>query len=175
MNIEKWRDIPGFDNYEISSFGRVRRKESYFIRTDGRIRLFKEKILSACYNKGYIFVHLQKTGYGKKYPVHRLVATSFIDNPSSLAQVNHKNGIRDDNRIENLEWVTNEENSRHSRWVLGKDTGIQNRIPIRCLNNGEIYTSSREAAKKLGISYWGISKVLKKKCKQAYGYKFEYA
>lgn len=172
---EIWKDVVGFeDNYSISSLGRVIRKESVFISSNGRIRKFKERLLGGCLNKQYHFVALQKPGVSKKYPVHRLLAIAFVPNPFNLPQVNHINGIRGDNRVENLEWVTNEENSRHSREVLGKDTGIQNRVPIICTNNGVRYESIVEAAKLIGISKNNISNVLRGRHSHTFGYKFKY-
>lgn len=174
--IEIWMDVVGFEeNYSVSSLGKVKRKESYFIRTDGRIRKFKERLLGGNFNKGYHMVALQKTGDGRKYQVHRIVALSFIPNPNKLPQINHKNGIPSDNRVESLEWCTNEENSRHSREILGKDTGIQNRIKIVCINNGKEYESTIDAAQKLGIPKDNICNVLRGRHHQTYGYKFKYS
>ena len=167
---EIWKDVVGFEqNYSISSLGNIKRKASLFIRSDGIIRRFKERVLGGNYNKGYRFVALQKGSESKKYPIHRMVAMAFIANPFNYPQVNHKNGIQSDNRIENLEWCTNEYNSRHSREILGKDTGIQNRKPVICTSTGIEYVSAREAARKLGIKYCNIYNVLNNNSKTTMG------
>lgn len=70
--------------------------------------------------KGYPYVVLCIDGVRKKWVVHRLVALAFIPNPDSKPHVNHKNGIRSDSRVENLEWVTASENALHSYRVLGR-------------------------------------------------------
>lgn len=95
--IEIWKEIKGFEGrYEISSEGRVRNMK-------------KGNILVASKNeKGYLRLRL---GRGKDYRVHRLVAEAFIPNPNNKPCVDHINAIRDDNRVENLRWVTHTENN----------------------------------------------------------------
>lgn len=101
---EIWKDIIGFEHYyQISNLGRVKRKE----RTSINGRLQKEKILSPYYNKGgYRYINFQVGGVKTRYAIHRLIAIHFIPNPNNYPIINHKNEIKDDNRIENLEWCT---------------------------------------------------------------------
>lgn len=109
MNMEIWKkicEINGyeiFDNYSVSTYGRIRRDASWFERSDGRRRFLEERVFIGSRNKGYLFAQFQKAAIEGKYPFHRLVAMAFIPNPKNLPQVNHKNGVRDDNRVENLD------------------------------------------------------------------------
>lgn len=105
--IEIWRDIKGFEGlYKVSNLGNVKR-----VNKDVYLGLFKTK-------KGYITTSLSKSGKVCSKRVHRLVAEAFIPNPKHKAEVNHKNGIRNDNRVENLEWCTSSENNLHKYRIL---------------------------------------------------------
>lgn len=98
---EEWRDIEGFDGvYQISSLGRVRSFKT------GKERFLKGSV----YNTGYKTITLRHNGKDCQKLLHRLVAETFIPNPENKPEVNHINCKRDDNRVENLEWVTHYEN-----------------------------------------------------------------
>lgn len=101
-------DIKNYEGlYQITDAGDV------IIVKSGKIKMqHKDK-------HGYLRVGLSKFGKKTFFFAHRLVALNFIGNPFSKDQVNHVNGIKDDNRLENLEWVTNKENLRHAH-----DTGL---------------------------------------------------
>lgn len=96
----------------------------YEVDTSGNVRSFKRgkpKILKPRPDRnGYLSTMIYIDGNPKFCLVHRLVAQAFIPNPDNLPEVNHRNGIKTDNRLENLEWVTHAENLRHAR-----DTGLQ--------------------------------------------------
>lgn len=106
------KNLLGYEGlYLIDSLGNVvscpRQQGSRFVN--------QYKILGTKTNKyGYKEVALSKDGKTKTVLLHRLIATHFVDNPDNLPCVNHKNGIKTDNRIENLEWVTRSQNTKHA-------------------------------------------------------------
>jgi hypothetical protein len=114
--MEIWKNVKGFEGYyEVSNIGRVRRKKGKTIYKDGRVAFFPQTILKQSENKkGYFRVYLSKNS--KKYTktVHRIVAETFIPNPKNKKTVNHIDCNKKNNKIENLEWLTNKENMRHA-------------------------------------------------------------
>jgi hypothetical protein len=116
-NIEEWRPVVGFEtSHEVSNHGRVRSKNRIVDRSGPTGSCFKQGILLKQYitPKGYCRLQLQDGDNRKNAMVHRLVAEAFIDNDDKKSEVNHKNGIKDDNHISNLEWVTSSENQIHA-------------------------------------------------------------
>ena len=100
--MEYWKEIKGYPNRFISSKGRIKskvRKEKYLKFTDNGL--------------GYLYVHISHNGIPKKKYVHRLVAETFIPNIENLPEVNHINGNKSDNSIDNLEWIDSRKNSHH--------------------------------------------------------------
>ena len=117
--MEIWKDIVGYEGlYQVSDLGNVR---SLNYHREKRI-----KILSQIKRPNdYLSVVIYVNGKCKKYSVHRLVAETFIPNPENKPQVNHINGDKTDNRVENLEWCTQSENQKHAiRWGLQKTKTI---------------------------------------------------
>ena len=113
---ETWKDIDGYEGlYQISNLGRVKSLNKVIIKKNGVHHPFKEKILShEVNNKGYITTTLCKNTKIKVFLVHRLVAKAFIPNPNNLSQVNHKDGNKENNHANNLEWCTQSINMRHA-------------------------------------------------------------
>ena len=111
MQKEIWRPIKGYEGlYEISNLGKIKSNFRQGSTTD---------FLKISNNgNGYMMVRLCKNGKAKKYYLHRLLAQTFIDNPEDKPQVNHINENRSDNRLENLEWVTQKENNNHGNHNL---------------------------------------------------------
>ena len=132
-DAEFWKDIPGYEGrYQASNLGRLRSKER------GMLSPFLSR-------GGYLVANVRRDGKRYGTGAHRLVAQAFIPNPEDKPQINHKNGIRTDNRPENLEWVTCSENNIHRRRVLHGGGGRRERAVI-CLTTGEWFPSITAAS-----------------------------
>ena len=109
---EVWRDIEGYEGlYQVSNLGRV--------KSFAKKGNWKEKILIQSKTRdGYNIVGLYKNSKNTTVRVHRVVAKAFIPNPNSFLEVNHKDGNKNNNAVDNLEWCTCEENMKHS-WNIG--------------------------------------------------------
>jgi len=116
--IEVWKDINKYEGlYQISNLGRVKSLGRFYNpgREGTPSRYLKEYIKDGAYDKkGYLRIGLSKNGVTETHKLHRLVAIHFIDNQNKYPQVNHKNGVKDDNKEENLEWVNNSINQKHA-------------------------------------------------------------
>lgn len=145
---EEWRHIDGYENYSVSSFGRVRND-------------LTGKFLKPRYRGGYTRVALYNKRHNKKqYHIHYLVASAFIPNPESKPHIDHINGERDDNRRENLRWVTPIENSRnpitsrrHSDSLKGHTVSEETRARLSIANQGRHH--SEETKEKLRLAGLG--------------------
>ena len=113
---ETWRDIEGFEGtYQVSNIGRIKSLARTYYRSDGARVCLKEKMLKPYQlPSGYMYIDLKKDKKNIKKYIHRLVCQAFLDEIDSKPEVNHINGIKHDNSLNNLEWVNRVENVNHA-------------------------------------------------------------
>ena len=119
--MEIWHPCAGYEtHYEVSNYGNVRSIERMVAHEEGGLKRNPAKQLKAGKSKnGYLTVSFSVDSVKSNHSVHRLVARAFIPNESNKPQVNHKDGNKHNNHIDNLEWVTVSENGLHAYRVLG--------------------------------------------------------
>jgi len=151
MPGEIWKQIPGYEGlYEISNLGRARSMPRVLLESRGHTRKYRSKILEGSMNEqGYRSVMLCKDFVQVLHAVARLVAKAFIPNPDDRAEVNHKNGNKLDNSMDNLEWSTHQENCIHRNAVLKKNIGEKHRLAK--MTNEQVI-SMRKMREETGLS-----------------------
>jgi hypothetical protein len=152
----------------------------YLAHEDGKIwsNIYKRFLTPSINTNGYVQIKLWKDGKYKYTSVHRAIATAFIPNPDNKKEVNHINGIKHDNRVENLEWTTRSENIQHAAnsglWENQKNkTRERSSKKVRCVETGEVFTSMSAAGLFYGKSKNAISTSIRDNCRCA-GYHWEY-
>ena len=153
---EIWKDIEGYEGlYIVSNLGRVK-------------GLTRNRILTPRpTNKGYYRVHLSKEGTLKDFPIHRLVAKAFLDNPNNYNEVSHLDETKTNNCVSNLAWVSHSENCKmplyKERQLKAKINNPKKSKIVRCIETGIVYPSTMEAERQTGILHHHISNCCNKK------------
>ena len=163
----EYRDVPGYEGLYVAS-------------SDGDIIGVKSgKVLTPSYLRGYARLKLFKEASGRCFLVHRIIASAFIANPEDKDEVNHINGIKHDNRVSNLEWVSHSENMLHAskHGLLNSSAGWKKECKkVAALDvDGLVvmtFDSQGEAARTLGVNRSSISNVCHGRGKTAGGYQW---
>lgn len=165
MVRERWRNISDYPLYRISSTGRVKN------RVSGRI------LKPSIDRHGYLQVVLCENGSRHTDRIHRLVAEAFINGYETGLQVNHIDGNKRNNLVDNLEWVTPSENTihayahglAHKSYLAGKQ-----RKRIRAIETGDVFDSESECARIMGVNREGINACLNGRSRTYYGFHYEF-
>lgn len=187
--IEIWKDIKDYEGlYQVSNLGRVRSIDRVVLQKNGFLKTIKGKILSP--NKcgslkygGYLFIGLSKESVVKRKYIHRLVAEAFIPNPNNLPQVNHKDEVKTNNIVTNLEWCSALTNLTYNNRHKTVGTKLKGRIPltrkevVMYKDGVEIkrFAHPQEAADYLGVTESSVRCCIYGKIHLLKGYNFKYA
>lgn len=151
--MKRIENIPGFPGYYITSCGRV---WSY------KRNKFREPQKD---KDGYPSVLLSNNGKLKNFRIHRLVAMAYVPNPENLPEVDHIDRNKENNCVNNLRWVSREENNKNKKYPQRQ---------IICIETGKVFESQAAAAREMNLSNGHINDVLKGRLKTTGGYHFEY-
>lgn len=161
MTTLRWKPIlpfTGISGYEVSACGMVRNKSTKYV------------LKSRADSDGYLIIDVK----GYTFKVHRLVALAFLPNPDKKPEVNHKDGCRYANWVDNLEWSTVSENRLHAYRVLGRKVGTERKILARGEYLTHIFESTKEA-QRAGHNRAAIYLCLTGAQKHHHGFTWEYA
>ena len=176
---EIWKDIDCFPNYQVSNWGRVKSLNYNHTKQERILRQAKD-------TNGYALVCLYKNGKTHTKQVHRLVADAFLQIPDELKdednlQVNHINELKNDNRIENLCWISVKENcnwgNRNGRISKANKNGKLSKAVLQYSLDGTFikeFPSAMEVKRQLGFSQGNISSCCRGEFMQRYGFIWKY-
>lgn len=176
---EIWKslDFMGFDGYEVSNWGRVKSLNYRHKGIEGILKQGKDRY-------GYLFVVLCQNRERKTFTVHRLVCLTFLENPLNLPQINHKDENKENNCLNNLEWVSPKENINYGtrndkvrKAHKGKPHYKQRKPILQYTKEGEFireWDSITTVSKELNLNKVNICMCCKKKLKTAYGFIWRY-
>lgn len=174
---EEWKDIDGYKGYMVSNLGNIISKEKVWVTGRGTCRHKYQSQMKKVERNGYLYVGFCLNGKSKSLLIHRLVAKAFIPNPQNFPVVNHINGIKGDNRVENLEWLTPGENQKHA-FRIGLKKATDSSKPIYQFSlNGEFireWKNFKEVTDSLGYDRSALIRVCKQRQKSSYGYTWKY-
>lgn len=166
-----YKEIKGFDDYYINTNGNI----IHLIRFNNVV-IEARKITPQSDGNGYLFIYLNKNKYPIMKKIHRLVAETFIPNPNNLPCVNHKDEVKSNNNVNNLEWCTNSYNvnygTRTNRAIVKQSYRIKRKNIIT--NEVDIFNSINECARQMNITAAAIKYSLKRCSTYKYKYKFYY-
>ena len=162
---ENWKTYPEISWIQGSNLENIRMIDHYATYKNGGKRLVKGHVLKQYRNRnGYMFVHVSVNGKLKGLLVHRIIAGCFIPNPDNFPHINHKNCVRDDNRIENLEWCTPQYNNayREKYGISLKESVPKKPLLVVDVETQEVrrFPSKKETSQALGTNVQNINKVI---------------
>lgn len=180
--IEIWKDISGYEGlYQVSNTGKIKtlekkcwNKYSFITRT--------ERILKQNNSKGYNFVRLYKNKKAKNFTIHKLVALTFLSNEFHYKEINHIDGNKLNNCVNNLEWCSKSHNIRHA-FIMGLNKarkGNKNEKSIKIIqydknmNKIKLWDCISDVERKLNINHSSIIRCAKYKQETAGGYRWRY-
>ena len=174
---EVWKDVDGYQgHYQVSNLGRVR-SLTRTIKGRWGLQIEQGQIMSPVERNGYLRVCLKKDGKGRNFPIHRLVAIAFIQNPNNLPEVNHINENKKDNRLCNLEWCDRKHNCKYGTRTERLSKKLSKEV-LQLTMAGEVvakFKSAKDVQRKLGYSSSYICECCNGKHKSLHGYKWRYA
>lgn len=170
---EIWKALPGVPGVEVSTFGNVRMLDRV-VSSEFGTRFTDGRVLNKYDTKdGYLQVCIPVCGKWATKTIHRLVAQTFIPNPDNLPEVNHKDNDRTNNNVENLEWVTHQENIAYREKYGHTARNNAPKSPVFAVNLSTLevsrFPSQNEASRILGLSQGNINSVIKGKYKSTGG------